>query len=218
MTLSSDAFREIRGARLHYLTWGAPAAPPLVLLHGTGADAHQWDAFSPGVAAACYAVAWEQRGHGASGGDVLPPTSTALLDDLTDFVNVMGLDRPVFLGAGDGGLLALRFAAVAPARVRAVITVESAVQLAGEDWRPLIGRIMCPVLMIERDTGGMLARIAGQFVTALRDSRAAFIEGAAAPLTANAPAELARVALAFLDGAKGSDGGRPKPPRPLDLA
>ena len=33
----------IRGVRLHYLAWGSPAQPPLVLLHGGSAHAHWWD-------------------------------------------------------------------------------------------------------------------------------------------------------------------------------
>lgn len=217
MTIPFDDFREIRGARLHHVTWGRPAAPTLVLLHGSGNDAHQWDTLAPAIGGDWYAVAPEQRGHGVSGGAAHPPTSTGLLDDLTDFVNVMGLDRPALLGTGDGGLLALRFAAVYPARVRAVITVESAAQLAGEDWRPLVGRLACPVLMIERATGGMLNRIAGQFVTALPNGRVALVEQAASPLTANAPVALAQGVQAFLEETARAEGGPPRLQRPLDL-
>ena len=34
---------DIKGVNLHYLDWGDPKAPAVVLLHGARAHAHTWD-------------------------------------------------------------------------------------------------------------------------------------------------------------------------------
>src|ERR1700758_5657853 len=52
--------------RLHYVDWGNPAAPPLILLHGGRDHCRNWD----WVAAACrddyHVIAPDLRGHGDS--------------------------------------------------------------------------------------------------------------------------------------------------------
>lgn len=218
MMLPTDGFRDLNGVRLHYLAWGAAMSPPLVLLHSSERDAHQWDAYAPALATRWWVLAPDARGVGASTGTAQPATASVRLDDLADFINIMGLDRPVLAACGDAGVLALRYAAAFPDRARAVITVETALHLAGEDWRPLIGRIACQVLLIERATGGMHTRLAGQFITALRDSRAALVEHTAPPLLTNAPDAVARLLHAFLDDVLARAASAPRPPRPLDLA
>ncbi len=36
----------LNGLRLHYLEWGDPDAPPVMLLHGGNQSAHSWDLVS----------------------------------------------------------------------------------------------------------------------------------------------------------------------------
>ena len=54
------------GVRLHILRWGAASNPPLVLLHGGGANAHWWDHLAPSLAENFHVVALDFRGHGDS--------------------------------------------------------------------------------------------------------------------------------------------------------
>jgi pimeloyl-ACP methyl ester carboxylesterase len=54
------------GPRLHSLHWGDRERPPLVLLHGGGANAHWWDHIAPAFAERFHVVALDFRGHGDS--------------------------------------------------------------------------------------------------------------------------------------------------------
>jgi len=54
------------GPRLHSLRWGDQERPPLVLLHGGGANAHWWDHIAPAFTDRFHVVALDFRGHGDS--------------------------------------------------------------------------------------------------------------------------------------------------------
>jgi len=54
------------GPALHALHWGEVGRPPLVLLHGGGANAHWWDHLAPCLADLFHVVALDFRGHGES--------------------------------------------------------------------------------------------------------------------------------------------------------
>ena len=46
----ADRFGTVSGLRLHYLEWGDPARPALILLHGIARHAHTFDHIAPGLA------------------------------------------------------------------------------------------------------------------------------------------------------------------------
>ena len=52
--------------RLHYVDWGNPTKPPLVLLHGYTSHARSWDSFARAMAEQYRVYALDQRGHGES--------------------------------------------------------------------------------------------------------------------------------------------------------
>ncbi len=56
----------LRRLRFHYLEWGSPDAPPIVLLHGGHQSAHSWDLVSLYLAQRYRVLALDQRGHGDS--------------------------------------------------------------------------------------------------------------------------------------------------------
>ncbi len=41
-----DKFISVNHLQLHYVEWGMPGNPPIVLLHGFQSNAHTWDTFS----------------------------------------------------------------------------------------------------------------------------------------------------------------------------
>src|SRR5262245_46598611 len=57
---------EVDGARIAYRAWGAPDAPPIVLLHGVAAHSRWWDAVAPALAERHRVVAIDFSGHGDS--------------------------------------------------------------------------------------------------------------------------------------------------------
>lgn len=59
-----DAVAQVNGLKLHYVEWGVPSSPPMVLLHGLTGHAHTWDTFAQKAAASYRVIALDQRGHG----------------------------------------------------------------------------------------------------------------------------------------------------------
>jgi len=52
--------------RLHYLDWGNPDAPPLILLHGGRDHARSWDHIAQALRGEYHVIAPDLRGHGDS--------------------------------------------------------------------------------------------------------------------------------------------------------
>src|ERR1700722_10428629 len=53
----------VRGLRFHFLEWGQPDAPPILLLHGGNQSAHSWDLVSLALSDRYHVFALDQRGH-----------------------------------------------------------------------------------------------------------------------------------------------------------
>jgi pimeloyl-ACP methyl ester carboxylesterase len=76
MMLPDDLFVPAGGLRLHALAWGDPAAPPVLLLHGSSGHAHLWDEAAAALADRYRVLALDLRGHGDSERPV-PPAAGA---------------------------------------------------------------------------------------------------------------------------------------------
>ena len=55
-----------QGLRLHYLDWGNPEAPPLLLVHGNRDHCHNWDWVAQELRDEYHILAPDFRGHGDS--------------------------------------------------------------------------------------------------------------------------------------------------------
>ncbi len=127
LTEPRDAVLALRGFRLHYVEWGNPAAPPLVLLHGITGHARTWDTLAVALAADRRVIALDQRGHGDS--DPAPDgdyTVAAMSDDLGAFTDALGLPTFSLLGLSMGGRVAMGFAGAHPSRVERLVIVDIA--------------------------------------------------------------------------------------------
>jgi pimeloyl-ACP methyl ester carboxylesterase len=60
------AYTTSEGAKIHYQSWGSPANPGLLLVHGNGAHAHWWDFVAPYLANQYHVVAMTFSGMGDS--------------------------------------------------------------------------------------------------------------------------------------------------------
>ena len=94
----------LRQMRFHFLEWGRPDAPPIVLLHGGHQSAHSWDLVSLSLARSYRVLALDQRGHGDSewSRDVTY-TNHEMSLDAEAFIAAMDLQRPVLVGHSMGG-------------------------------------------------------------------------------------------------------------------
>jgi pimeloyl-ACP methyl ester carboxylesterase len=117
---------------LHALDWGAPEAPPVLLVHGNGGHAHWWDALVPYFLPAYRLIAVDLRGHGES--DWPDPPAYRIEDfsaDLTAVVEQLRLPRMAVIAHSMGARAAAWFAAAQPQRIRGLALLDTS--LTGVD-------------------------------------------------------------------------------------
>jgi len=95
--------------------------PPLVLVHGTGADHGRWAPVLPGLEAHFTVHAMDRRGRGASG-DTADYTIEREFDDIAALVDSIGAPATL-LGHSHGAICSLE-AALRTARVRKLVLYE----------------------------------------------------------------------------------------------
>ncbi len=115
----------LRHHRFHFLEWGNPAAPPVLLLHGGNQSAHSWDLVSLHLSGRFHVVALDQRGHGdsewARDADYSQPAMAA---DALAFVEQQGLRRPLVMGHSMGGGVTMAASVERPDWARALVFVD----------------------------------------------------------------------------------------------
>jgi pimeloyl-ACP methyl ester carboxylesterase len=117
----------LRQLRLHFLEWGRPEPPPVLMLHGRMRSAHVWDLTGLALQDRYHLLALDQRGHGDSEWTRNEDYSLeAFVQDALAFSREQALKRPVLVGHGLGALVALGMAVEEPALPRAIVIVDMA--------------------------------------------------------------------------------------------
>ena len=111
--------------RLHYVDWGAAAAPPLILVHGGRDHCRSWDWVARELSDAWHVIAPDLRGHGDSawssdGGYSME----SYVYDLAELVRTLAFDRVSIIAHSLGGNVALRFAGLYPDKVAGLVAIE----------------------------------------------------------------------------------------------
>lgn len=111
--------------RLHYVDWGNPQAPPLILLHGGRDHCRSWDWVAGALREDWHVIAPDLRGHGDSqwsaDGEYSP---RACVYDLAQLIHQMNFDPVTIVAHSYGGNIALRYAGIYPERVRRLVAIE----------------------------------------------------------------------------------------------
>jgi len=111
--------------RLHYVDWGNPDAPPLVLLHGGRDHCRSWDWVATALRHSWHIIAPDLRGHGDSQWSQSGYYDMAgLVYDLAQLVDRENLAPITFVGHSLGGNVGLRFTGVYPDKVRRLVAIE----------------------------------------------------------------------------------------------
>lgn len=125
-----------QGLRLHYLDWGNPDAPLLILQHGGRDHAHSFDRIARELSRDWHVVVPDLRGHGDS--DWSPDgdySVTAMVFDFAQLVHDLGEDRITIVGHSLGGNVVTRFAGLYPDRVTRMVNVEGLGFPRSMEWR-----------------------------------------------------------------------------------
>ena len=114
------------GMNFHYLEWGQPGNPLIVMLHGGSQQAHSWDFVSLPLSEDYHIIALDQRGHGdsdwAEDGDY---TVEAHQGDIDGFVAAMGLSNFHLIGHSMGGRNSYVWASRHPELLKSLVIVDT---------------------------------------------------------------------------------------------
>jgi pimeloyl-ACP methyl ester carboxylesterase len=113
------------GVPIHYLEWGAPGRPGLILVHGGAAHAHWWSFIAPLLADRMHLAAFDLSGHGDSGWRE-HYSLEAWGREILDVAARVGLAAPpVVVGHSMGGLIAIQAAQDHGDRLAGVVLVDA---------------------------------------------------------------------------------------------
>jgi pimeloyl-ACP methyl ester carboxylesterase len=111
--------------RLHYVAWGDPDAPPLLLIHGGRDHCRCWDWVAEDLRGDYRVLAPDLRGHGDS--QWAPGGSYYLVDfvyDVVQLVRQTQLTGLTIIAHSLGGSIALLYAGLFPDTVRKLVVIE----------------------------------------------------------------------------------------------
>ena len=147
---------EVDGCPLHYLAWGDPANPPLLLVHGGLAHARWWTAIAPQLARHYYVIAPDLAGHGDSGWRANYTLEAWAADLLAVSRATCGERRPVIVGHSLGGQIAITAAALYGRQLAGVVVVDAPVTRPDPESGALVQHAR--PLKVYPDLAGAMAR------------------------------------------------------------
>jgi pimeloyl-ACP methyl ester carboxylesterase len=111
--------------RLHYVDWGNPEAPPLLLVHGGRDHCRNWDWVAQALRKDYHVIAPDLRGHGDSqwivGGTY---TTMDYVYDITQLIHQLELAPLRIVAHSMGGNISLRYAGLYPENVSKLVAIE----------------------------------------------------------------------------------------------
>ena len=111
--------------RLHYVDWGNPAKPPLLMIHGGRDHSRNWDWTAAALREDWHVIAPDLRGHGDS--QWSPDgsyTMAGYIYDLAQLIHQQQLAPVAIVAHSLGGHVALRYAGIYPEAVAKLVAIE----------------------------------------------------------------------------------------------
>jgi len=111
--------------RLHYVDWGNPSAPPLLLVHGGRDHCRNWDWIARRLRKDWHVIAPDLRGHGDSEWSKSANYSMAsYVYDLAQLIHQLKLAPVTIIGHSLGGAITVRYAGIYPENVKRFVAIE----------------------------------------------------------------------------------------------
>ena len=111
--------------RLHYVDWGNPSAPPLLLVHGGRDHCRNWDWVAQALRDQYHIIAVDLRGHGDSAwalGSSYPLSD--FVYDIEQLIRQKHLAPVTIMAHSMGGAISLLYAGAFPETVAKLIAIE----------------------------------------------------------------------------------------------
>lgn len=111
--------------RLHYVDWGNPDAPTLILVHGGRDHCRSWDWAAQELRKDWHVIAPDLRGHGDS---QWSPDGNyemqSMVYDLAQLVHQLDVEQVAIVAHSLGGNIAIRYTGLYPEKVRKLVAIE----------------------------------------------------------------------------------------------
>ena len=148
--------------RLHYVDWGNPDAPPMLLVHGGRDHCRNWDWVAERLRDRFHVIAPDLRGHGDSGWAIGGGYDTAAyLYDLAQIIHQKAMAPVTLIAHSLGAGIALNYCGAFPDQVAKVVAIEglgpSPAMLAEQASRTVDARLRAWV-KDRRDNSGRAPR------------------------------------------------------------
>lgn len=111
--------------KLHYVDWGNPDAPPLILQHGGADHCRSWDWVAEELRHDWHVICPDLRGHGDSAWshngnyDI-----NSMVYDFAQLIQTLGLDEVSIVAHSLGSLVTSRYVGLYPEKVRRFVDIE----------------------------------------------------------------------------------------------
>jgi len=130
------------GINLHYRIDGNPNGKPVVFANSLGTDLRLWDAVLPQLPQEnCY-IRYDKRGHGLSQCTPAPYSMGALVRDVEQLMDHLGVTDALFVGLSIGGMIAQGLAVKRLDLVRAMVLSNTAAKIGQpEMWQSRIDAV-----------------------------------------------------------------------------
>ena len=133
-TPREDRVVEVDGCPIHYLRWGDPSKPGLLLTHGSGAHAHWWDFIAPYFTDHNCVVAIDLSGMGDSGHRP-GYTTEGFANEVLGVCEHAGFRRDtVLVGHSFGGFVTLKAGLLHGDQFTGVVLVDAPVRPPDYEW------------------------------------------------------------------------------------
>ena len=116
------------------LETGPEGAPAVMLSHSHFSDHRMWHPQIDALAARYRVVAYDTRGHGASGVPKGPYSLDDLAGDALELIDALGLGEVHFIGLSMGGMIGMTLALKAPGRLRSLLLCDTAAEMPAGVW------------------------------------------------------------------------------------
>ena len=134
-----DLFVEVNSLNIHYLDWGGDSSRTLLLVHGQGGTAHNWDHIAAELRDEFRIVALDQRGHGDSDHAREGYAVTAFAADLGEFAEAIGIVPYDYCGASLGARNAIAYAGDHPGHLKHLVCLDYGPEMSVASARNQIG-------------------------------------------------------------------------------
>lgn len=133
-TPREDRVVQVEGCPIHYLRWGDPTKPGLLLAHGSGAHAHWWDFIAPYFTGHNCVAALDLSGMGDSGHR--PGYSSEIFaKELISVCADAGFKHDtILIGHSFGGFVALKTGLIYGDQLTGVVLVDAPVRPPDYEW------------------------------------------------------------------------------------